>query len=97
MSFHGGLIDSDEAVKVMGDRAKCIFRDICFRGSLVYPPGQAVLGDQKQNAAKAKEFYDLYVSTNGAYGWSVSDLRQTVFKGYISAAQFEEITNYKMW
>ena len=48
--------------------------------------------DHSPNYAKVKAYYDLYLATDGKVGWSKSRVKKAVSCGWITAAEYEEIT-----
>ena len=51
--------------------------------------------EHSENFNKVKAYYDLYVATDGAYGWSKARVRNAVRYGWITADEYEEITGEK--
>lgn len=39
-----------------------------------------------------KKYYDLYVESEGARGWSLQKVKNAVVQGWITADEFKEIT-----
>lgn len=45
-----------------------------------------------KNYEKVKTYYEMYVETDGERGWSKAMVRNAVVKGWITAAEYKEVT-----
>ncbi|MBQ9692491.1 MAG: XkdX family protein [Clostridia bacterium] len=48
--------------------------------------------EHSKNYEKVKAYYDMYVQSQGARGWSIEKVRNAVAKGWITEEEFFEIT-----
>lgn len=85
--FHGGLIDAVEYVD--NEARSTLLWLLQTHHSYEWNPR---VGASDVNRKKARDFFEAYQKSNGAIGWSITDLHAATRCGFIYPSEFEAIT-----
>ncbi len=91
MGFHGALVDDNE---YKGIAADSIYHKVLanYTGGDSYDNWTPLVGADDVNKVKAADFYHLYQTTGGKYGWSKEKLHAMARCGYIYKQEYKNLT-----